>query len=218
MQTFSIEKGIAIIDNLIQTFRNNKQFLSDIDGLIGDGDHGINMNKGFNLTCEELDKRPGNLVYGLKVLSEMLMSRIGGAMGPLYGKFFDAIAATIDGMDKIGKAELRKAFNAGIEAIESISPAKIGDKTLIDTLVPAVSAYETALNEGSTFYDALEVLKNAAEKGYLSTKDMKAKIGRASRLGERSVGVLDPGAVSCYLILETMSNTIQELIIQEQEN
>ena len=176
------------------------------------------MNKGFNLTREELDKRPGNLVYGFEILSEMLMSRIGGAMGPLYGKFFYAIAGAINGLDNIGKAELGKAFNAGIKAIESISPVKVGDKTLIDTLIPAVSAYETAINEGNTFYDALEVLKKAAEKGYLSTKDMKAKIGRASRLGERSVGVLDPGAVSCYLILETMSNTIQELIIQEQEN
>jgi dihydroxyacetone kinase-like protein len=206
MKSFSNKEGAVIIDKLILAIQENKQYLSDIDGLIGDGDHGINMNKGFTMCSEELDKNPGDLAHGLKVLAKILMMKIGGSMGPLYGKFFKAIGVALEGKEVIGIAEMGEALKAAVDAIASISLAKVGDKTLIDTLIPALTAYEKAQAEGKTFTEALEAMKNAAIEGRDSTKEMVAKLGRASRLGERSRGVLDAGATSCCLILETISD------------
>jgi len=180
--------------------------------LIGDGDHGINMNKGFTMCREELDKNPGDLAHGLKTLSKILMMKIGGSMGPLYGKFFKAIALSLEGKEEIGINEMGEALKAAVDAIASISPAKVGDKTLIDTLIPALAAYEKAQTEGKSFTEALEAMKIAAIEGRDSTKDMVAKLGRASRLGERSRGVLDAGATSCCLILETIADEAGQLI------
>lgn len=212
MEAFSNSAGAIIVDNLILNIQKNKQYLSDIDGLIGDGDHGINMNKGFKICREELDKDPGDLAHGLKVLSKILIMKIGGSMGPLYGKFFKAFSISIDGKEVIGIEDMGDALKAGVEAIALISPAKVGDKTLIDTLIPAVLAYEKAQQEGKSFTQALEDMKTAARGGRDSTKEMMAKLGRASRLGERSRGVLDAGATSCCLILETIGDSAQELI------
>lgn len=212
MQTFTNTEGAAIVDKLILTIQENKQYLSDIDGLIGDGDHGINMNKGFTMCCEELDKNPGDLSYGMKVLAKILMMKIGGSMGPLYGKFFKAIGVALEGKEEIGINEIDEALKAAVEAIASISPAKVGDKTLIDTLIPALAAYQKAQTEGKTFTEALEAMKAAAIEGRDSTKDMVAQLGRASRLGERSRGVLDAGATSCCLILEVLADTSKNLI------
>jgi len=206
MQTFTNTAGSVIVDQLILVIQENKQYLSDIDGLIGDGDHGINMNKGFTMCREELDKNPGDLAHGLKTLSKILMMKIGGSMGPLYGKFFKAIALSLEGKDEIGINEMGEALKAAVDAIASISPAKVGDKTLIDTLVPALASYQKAQAEGKSFTEALEAMKTAAIEGRDSTKDMVAKLGRASRLGERSRGVLDAGATSCCLILETIAD------------
>lgn len=212
MQTFTNTRGSVIIDQLILTIQENKQYLSDIDGLIGDGDHGINMNKGFTMCREELDKNPGDLAHGLKTLSKILMMKIGGSMGPLYGKFFKALAVSLEGKEEIGSGDLGEALQAAVGAIASISPAVVGDKTLIDTLIPAVDAYEKAKNEGKSFTEALEAMKTAAREGRDSTIDMVAKLGRASRLGERSRGVPDAGATSCCLILETIGNEAQLLM------
>ena len=212
MQTFTNAAGSVIVDKLILTIQENKQYLSDIDGLIGDGDHGVNMNKGFTLCREELDKNPGELAYSLKVLSKILIMKIGGSMGPLYGKFFQAISLTLEGKDEIGIIEMGDAFKAAVNAIAAISPAKVGDKTLIDTLIPAVTAFENARTDGKSFTQALEEMKEAARIGCDSTREMVAKLGRASRLGERSRGVLDAGATSCCLILETMGTEAQKLI------
>ncbi len=212
MQTFTNTAGSVIVDELILIIQKNKQYLSDIDGLIGDGDHGINMNKGFTMCREELDKNPGDLTHSLKTLAKILIMKIGGSMGPLYGKFFKALGLSLEGKEIIGIADLGEALKAAVDAIASISPAKVGDKTLIDTLIPALTAYEKAQNEEKTFTEALEAMKIAAIKGRDSTKDMVAKLGRASRLGERSRGVLDAGATSCALILDTIGTTTQGLI------
>ena len=206
MQTFTNTAGSAIVDQLIRVIQQNKQYLSDIDGLIGDGDHGINMNKGFTMCREELDKNPGDLSYGLKVLAKILMMKIGGSMGPLYGKFFKAIGVSLEGKEEIGIVEMGEALKAAVDAIASISPAKVGDKTLIDTLIPALAAYEKARAEGKSFTEILDAMKIAAIEGRDSTKDMVAQLGRASRLGERSRGVLDAGATSCCLILCTIAD------------
>ena len=210
MDTFTQEAGSLIVDRLILAIQENKQYLSDIDGAIGDGDHGINMNKGFTLCREALDKQPGDFTYGLKTLGKILMMKIGGSMGPLYGKFFLSIGKALDGIPAIGKDEFGAALNAALDAIHAISPAQVGDKTLMDVLIPAQEAYNGAA--GASFAQALDAMDAAALKGRDSTIDMVAKLGRSSRLGERSRGVMDAGSASCYLILHTMAETIKELL------
>lgn len=212
MKTFSQEKGIALVDKMILAIQENKQYLSDIDGAIGDGDHGINMNKGFTLCREALDKQSGNLSYGLKTLGKILMMKIGGSMGPLYGKLFLAIGKSLDEKDPVGKQEFLDALKAALADLQTISPAKVGDKTLMDVLIPSVETLEAAVAEGASFEDALDRMCKAAEAGRDSTVDMVAKIGRSSRLGERSRGVMDAGSASCCLLLTTMADSIKEII------
>jgi dihydroxyacetone kinase-like protein len=211
MESFSIVKGSLIVDRLIIVIQANKQYLSDIDGAIGDGDHGINMNKGFTLCREALDNEPGNLVHSLNTLSKILIMKIGGSMGPLYGKFFKAMSKSFEGKETIVKEDLLYSLEAAIEEIGKISTARPGDKTLIDTLVPAVKAYKTAVSEDKSFHKALDVMVEAARRGRDSTKEMTALVGRASRLGERSRGVIDAGAASSFIILESLADSIKQI-------
>ena len=133
-------------------------------------------------------------------------------MGPLYGKFFLSIGKALEGVDEIGRDEFGQALRAALDAIHAISPAQVGDKTLMDVLIPADEAYAAAAAEGRSFAEALDAMDAAALKGRDSTVDMVAKLGRSSRLGERSRGVMDAGSASCYLILHTMADTVKELL------
>lgn len=212
MTSFTNTEGILITTHLIDTIVENKQHLSDIDGLIGDGDHGINMSKGFKKTAERLDVDSDTLSSSLKILSTVLMDEIGGAMGPLYGSLFRAMFRASKEYDEIDEKVFSEMLNAALEKVRELGKAEVGDKTLIDTLVPAVEAFDKAIAEEQSFSAALDAMKSAAETGRDSTKDMVAKKGRASRLGERSRGVLDAGATSCCLILSSMADSIQQLI------
>lgn len=212
MEKFTQDNGSVIVDKLILAIQENKQYLSDIDGKIGDGDHGINMNKGFTLCREALDKEAGNLSYSLKTLGRILMMKIGGSMGPLYGKFFCAISKALEDKQEIGIAEYNEAFQAALADIRKISPAQVGDKTLMDVLIPSAATMDQAVADGKSFPQALDEMCAAAEAGRDSTIDMVAKIGRSSRLGERSRGVMDAGSASCCLIICTMANAIKELL------
>ena len=212
MQTFSAQEGSIIMDKLIITIQNNKQYLSDIDGLIGDGDHGVNMNKGFTLCREELDKKPGDLVYSMKTLARILLMEIGGSMGPLYGKFFKHFTLPLEGKAEIGGEDFALALESALTGIQSVSTAVPGDKTLLDTLVPAIKGFRNAMNQGKSFTGSLDEMIVTAREGLESTKEMVAKVGRASRLGERSKGVPDAGASSCFLILESMATSIKNCI------
>jgi phosphoenolpyruvate---glycerone phosphotransferase subunit DhaL len=212
MESFSNAAGAIVVSDLIATIQRNKQYLSDIDGAIGDGDHGINMNKGFSLCAEALKDHPGDLAHGLTMLSKILMTKIGGSMGPLYGYFFEAMAREAAGKETIDAAVFRAMLRSSVTAIQSISDAVVGEKTLVDTLIPAVAAYEQAVASGANFAAALTSMQEAAAAGRDSTRDMLARKGRASRLGERSRGTLDPGAVSCCLILCGMADSVKKLI------
>ena len=209
--TFSAAAGRVVVLNLIDVITENRQSLSDIDGAIGDGDHGVNMAKGFSMAGERLDESMG-LTEALKTLGSVLMMEIGGSMGPLYGKFFRSMAKECKDLSEIDSNVLSKMLHAGYDAITEIGGAKPGDKTLVDALDPAITAFDDAIATDSSFADALEVMRNAAEAGKESTRDMIAKLGRAARLGERSRGALDAGATSCWLILDSMSRTIVELL------
>ncbi|MBR4842749.1 MAG: dihydroxyacetone kinase subunit L [Bacteroidaceae bacterium] len=216
MEKFSQESGILLVDRMIIAIQENKQYLSDIDGAIGDGDHGINMNKGFTLCRDALDKQSGDLSYGLKTLGKILLMKIGGSMGPLYGKFFAALGKSFEGKEMIGKEDFLDAMKGALEAIRTISPAKVGDKTLMDVLIPATAAMEKAVEEGCSFADSLDRMEKAAEAGRDSTVDMVARLGRSSRLGERSRGVMDAGSASCCLLLVSMAHSVKELLDREK--
>lgn len=210
--SFSNTAGAAIVTDLITAVQGQKQYLSDIDGKIGDGDHGINMNKGFTLTGEQLAADSGDLTSSMNALSKVLMLKIGGSMGPLYGMFFKAMATATDGVASIDAAVFGQMIEGARANIQKISKAKPGDKTLMDVLVPAVDAYQAALEAGGAFGACLDAMSTAAVVGRDATEDMVAKLGRSSRLGERSRGVIDAGAASCCLILQTMTATSKTLL------
>lgn len=213
VQSFPASRGRVVVDALIETIDEHGEMLSEIDGAIGDGDHGINMRKGFLLVRDELEGEI-DLAAGLELIGETLMTRIGGAMGPLYGSFFLEMGAACAGVDDIDAAVFGRMLEAGRAAIEEIGEAGVGDKTLLDTLVPATAAFHASVDAGDSFAEALSVMAAAAEQGKESTRELVAKVGRASRLGERSRGVLDAGATSCWLMLRAMAGAMRRLLVE----
>lgn len=210
--TFKNKDGAIIIENLIKIIQSNKDYLSEIDGKIGDGDHGINMNKGFTLCETKIQGDSYTMSEAFEILSKTLLNDIGGSMGPLYGVFFEALSDISSKKEEINATVFGEMIQSALTEIQDIGNARKGDKTLLDTLIPAVEAYSESISSGKDFKTALEDLKEAANIGWRSTEDMVAKIGRASRLGERSRGVLDAGATSCYLIITSIASSIQTLI------
>jgi dihydroxyacetone kinase-like protein len=207
MQAIDNKGAGAIVSEIATTIVDNKAYLSEIDGKIGDGDHGVNMAKGFGRAADRLDPE-GTLDEAMQVLSDVLMSEIGGSMGPLYGMMFSDMADSIEGADRIDAEAFGKMIRAGLEGVQDIGSAKVGDKTLLDAFSPAVETFDAATAEGKSFAEALEAMKGAAAAGRDSTVDMVAKVGRSSRLGERSRGVLDAGATSCAMILGCFADGI----------
>lgn len=202
----------ALVRDLIATIVANRQYLSEIDGLIGDGDHGINMAKGFTGCGTRLDALGATaqqLPAALEQLSQALMDDIGGSMGPLYGEFFMGFVITLAPQQQLDAALFGDALGAAVAKVQGMGNAQVGDKTLMDTLVPALAAYRQAYAAGATFSAALQALSVAAEQGRDSTKNLQARIGRSARLGPRSIGVLDAGATSCCLILQSMARSLQ---------
>ncbi|MEX1334831.1 MAG: dihydroxyacetone kinase subunit DhaL [Candidatus Limnocylindrales bacterium] len=197
-----------MVDALVAAIDKHAAMLSEIDGAIGDGDHGVNMRKGFLLAREGM---PASVTVagGLELVGETLMTRIGGAMGPLYGSLFVEMAGACAEVEAIDAAVFGRMLDAGRETVEDVGGAAVGDKTLLDTLVPAVDAFHASTDQGDSFGDALKAMADAAEQGKDSTRDLVAKVGRASRLGERSRGVLDAGATSCWLLLDAMATAMR---------
>ncbi|AKA81289.1 dihydroxyacetone kinase subunit DhaL [Pseudomonas synxantha] len=208
-QHFSTRDGSAIIADLVSVIVANREYLSEVDGAIGDGDHGINMAKGFAHCGRTIEGRQLSLAQALDELTLSLMEGIGGSMGPLYGSLFIGMADEVRDSEDIDAATFAQLLRGGLTSLQDITEAGVGDKCLMDTLIPAVEAFEQAHASGASFNDALEAMKTAASQGRDSTKDLVAKIGRASRLGERSLGVLDAGAVSCCLILTRLADSVQ---------
>ena len=209
MQGFANTGGQGIVQAVIDVIVANRDYLSEIDWQNGDGDHGINMAKGFAMVGKQLAGGSASYAEAMDTLGFVLVSEIGGSMGPLYGNMFMDMAAAVGDADWVDTERYRDMLAAAIGAIQALGTAKPGDKTLMDTLVPAAEAFAAAVSGGAGFAEALDALDRAAEAGRDSTKDMVAKIGRAARLGERSRGVLDAGATSCCLILTTMSAAIR---------
>jgi dihydroxyacetone kinase-like protein len=212
MTGFPNAAGKTVVLKMIETVQANKVYLSDIDGQIGDGDHGMNMNKGFTICKDHLDGQEFTLTGSLHELGSVLFNEIGGSMGPIYGMIFIEMADFADAQECITPEVFAGMLDAGLDGLWEIVQAQVGDKTLVDSLAPARDAYRAAVAGGKDFVSSLLDLKQASEKGMLSTRDLVAKYGRSSRLGERSRGVLDAGAVSCNLILQAMADEMIRLI------
>jgi len=208
-QHFSSLDGGAIVNDLVTVIVANREYLSEVDGAIGDGDHGINMAKGFAHCGRTLAGRQLDLAEALDELTLSLMEGIGGSMGPLYGSLFIGMANEVRGCQQIDAARFARLLRGGLSSLQDITDAGVGDKCLMDTLIPAVEAFEQAEAGGASFKEALQRMKSAASQGRDSTRDLVAKIGRASRLGERSLGALDAGAVSCCLILTQLADSVE---------
>jgi dihydroxyacetone kinase-like protein len=208
MEKFSNSENGDIVLKLADAIIANTGLLSEIDGAVADGDHGINMNKGFSICKDRLQGTAFSFSEGLQTLGTILLTEIGGSMGPLYGSLFRGMAKPAKGIESIDLGCFDTMLSNALEKVGSIGNAQVGDKTMMDTLVPAVHAFHDAAAQGLSFSEALAHMSAAAKNGMESTKDMVAKIGRAARLGERSRGVLDAGAVSCWIILSTFSEEI----------
>ena len=204
--------GRDVVLSLISAINENKAWLSEIDGAIGDGDHGVNMAKGFNMAKEKVDDTGETLSEQLKSLGMILVSNIGGAMGPIYGTFFMRMAKPIEGKYEIDENDFKSMLESALEGVKKRGQAEVGDKTLVDTLEPATKAFAESVEKGLSFKEALDKMVETAKKGMESTKDLVAKKGRSSRLGDRSKGTIDAGAASCYIILKTLAESIEKTL------
>ena len=195
-------KGKEIALAVVKAIQENKDYLSEVDGLIGDGDHGVNMNKGFTMFADKIAGREEmKLDEAFRLLGRTLLGDIGGSMGPLYGSFFMEMAKKAKGHEYIDGPLLADMLDAALAGVQTLGNAQVGDKTLVDCLFPVCQAFRKTLNDSADFRQALEQIKPAAIAGRDATKELTAKLGRASRLGERSRGVPDAGACSCCVIL-----------------
>ena len=183
-----------------------------MDGLIGDGDHGMNMNKGFSLFGTRFADKEFTFAQGLYELGNILFAEIGGSMGPIYGTILMDMAEAGEELDEITVGNLGDMLASGLSGLQEIVEAQVGDKTLVDTLSPAVDSLKDSDAKADSYEDAMDKMVSVAETGRDSTKDMVAKFGRSSRLGERSRGVLDAGATSCCIILTAMAEGIKEAL------
>jgi dihydroxyacetone kinase-like protein len=184
-----------------ELIEGNREYLSELDSHSGDGDHGANLSRGFQaLMKSEETTRSETLASYLESVGALLGDRIGGSYGALLGLFFKGMAVASEGKEQLEREALAKAFEVGKDAIFSIGKAKLGDKTMVDALLPAIQALQRESNLG----EALEKAALEASKGAERTKTMKASLGRARFLGERSIGAQDAGATSMALLLRAL--------------
>jgi phosphoenolpyruvate---glycerone phosphotransferase subunit DhaL len=186
----------------------NKDYLTQLDSDIGDGDHGANMDRGFQAVLTKLpgvaDKDIGTV---FKTVGMTLISTVGGAGGPLYGTFFIQMGTATAGKMELTLADWAAAVQAGVDGVVMRGKANLNDKTMVDALTPALNTLKSAQANGTALVDALRKSAEAAEQGMIATIPLVARKGRASYLGERSAGHQDPGATSSHLLVKSAADT-----------
>lgn len=196
------------IKSYAQAIEENCEMLTDLDREIGDADHGANMRRGFRAVLEKLpsveDKDIGTI---LKNVGMTLLSKVGGAAGPLYSTMFTKAGMTIGAKMEMDLNDWAQALEAGTTGIAKLGKALPNDKTMLDALYPALNALNAAMGNGASVGEALQKSADAAHEGMLATIPLVARKGRASYLGERSAGHQDPGATSTYLLIKTAAET-----------
>jgi dihydroxyacetone kinase-like protein len=205
MTTVTKEQIVRWLESTAVVLRENKEYLTQLDSAIGDADHGTNMDRGFTKVAEKLptvaDKDIGNI---LKTVAMTLISSVGGASGPLYGTFFQRGGMAVDAKEELSDEDLVAMLQGAVDGVIQRGRAQPGDKTMIDALLPALDALKAGVSGGKGSVGALTDAVAAAERGMKDTIPLQARKGRASYLGERSIGHQDPGATSSYLILNAL--------------
>nr|WP_211262672.1 dihydroxyacetone kinase subunit DhaL [Nitriliruptor alkaliphilus] len=207
---------VVTTDDLVAWFRRFAEVvegradeLSSLDAAIGDADHGTNLRRGARAVLLALDaERPSDVAGFGRTVAMQLISAVGGASGPLYGSFFLALGTSGGTQGALSPTGFAAAVRAGVDGVAARGKASAGDKTMLDALLPAVSALEEATASGAPLRTALQAAVDAAETGMLATIPMVARKGRASYLGERSAGHQDPGATSSSLLVRAAAQTL----------
>ena len=196
---------------IAEAVRENRDYLVQLDAAIGDGDHGINMTRGFDAVvralASEAEAPPGKL---LTLAGKTLVSSVGGASGPLWGSALRRAGRTLGEAPTFEAEDLAGALEAALAAVQDLGQAKPGDKTMVDALAPAVGTLRQRVTAGESLEAALRAASAAADEGMRGTVPMQARKGRASYLGERSIGHQDPGATSASLIMAALERTVAD--------
>ena len=196
----------AWVREFARLVHEQRDTLTRLDAAIGDADHGANLDRGMTAAVAALEAQPpDDAAAVLKTVATTLIKTVGGASGPLYGTFFLRAAGTLDGGDG---AALAAAMRAGLGGVAARGKAEAGDKTMLDALIPACDALDEALSGGKPLHEALGAAAAAAARGRDATEPLVARKGRASYLGERSAGHVDPGAASATLLVEAAATAL----------
>ncbi|WP_433506910.1 dihydroxyacetone kinase subunit DhaL [Pseudonocardia halophobica] len=200
---------LAWVREFARQVTEHRDELTALDSAIGDADHGANMARGMGAAVEALDADPQTTAGGVfKKVGMTLVSKVGGASGPLYGTLFLRFGTAAGEVTELDPAGFAKAFRAGLEGVVARGRPEAGDKTMYDALAPALDALDESLAGGASLGDALRAASAAADAGRDATIPMLARKGRASYLGERSVGHQDPGATSVALLVAAAAATL----------
>lgn len=208
-ETISTATVVDWITRFRDAVTEKRDWLTELDSAIGDADHGANLTRGMAAVVEKLGSAsPATMDELLKSVGMTLVSSVGGASGPLYGTLFLRMGMTAGAVTELDAAALAAALRAGLDGIVARGKAEAGDKTLFDAMAPAVDAVEAGVERGAGLIDATRAAAKAAAVGRDSTTPLVARKGRASYLGERSVGHLDPGAASVTLLFEALADAV----------
>ncbi len=206
--TITRDNVLTWIRNYAQVLADNRDYLTALDAAIGDADHGANMHRGFQAVVTKLtdmnDKDIGTI---FKTVGMTLLSTVGGAGGPLYGTFFIQAGKMTAGKMEMNLADWEVAFDAATQGVIMRGKAELGDKTMVDALLPAVQALKEAVEQNLSFQEGMNKAADAAEQGMIATIPLVARKGRASYLGERSADHQDPGATSSFLLVDSARKT-----------
>jgi phosphoenolpyruvate---glycerone phosphotransferase subunit DhaL len=196
------------IEQFAATVAENKEYLTELDSAIGDADHGTNIDRGMQAALGKLEGAERDDIGSLlKTVGMTLVSTVGGAGGPLYGTLFMQMGTATAGKSELEPEDWAGALDAAVDGVQMRGKAEVGDKTMIDALVPARDSFRSALADGASFAEALSKSAEGAEEGMRATIPLVARKGRASYLGERSAGHQDPGATSSQLLIKTAAET-----------
>jgi dihydroxyacetone kinase-like protein len=200
---------IDVVREMASAMEEHRRYLTKLDSEIGDGDHGNNMHRGFQAALERLEGAdPSSPADALKAVSMALVSKVGGAAGPLYGTAFLRASAALQDKEEVSPEDAAEALEAALGGIKQRGKAEVGDKTIVDALQPAVEAAKEAAPNGSVA-EVMRAAAEAAREGAESTVPLTARKGRASYLGARAEGHQDPGATSTYLLLDAAARALE---------
>ncbi len=208
-ETVSLERLVAWLSRFTQLVTENRSYLTELDSAIGDADHGSNMARGMAAVMEKTAAAPSSAVDELfKLVGMTLVTSVGGASGPLYGTFFLRFGTTVGAVTELDSAGLAAALRAGLGGIVARGKAELGDKTMFDAMSPAVDAFDAEIAAGADLAAAAAGAATAAAAGRDATEPLVARKGRASYLGDRSAGHLDPGATSTAFLFQALAEAL----------